>query len=130
MIKLEPFVKTTELLHKTSDSRLAKHMLVSVSVARVCLFCAITDGQVPKTVTFNKDLIIHRFVKTLMAGADAQVDSGKTDGSVEKPKCKPCCACPETRKARDLCIVERGEEECTELIQAHRECMRKMGFNI
>lgn len=47
-----------------------------------------------------------------------------------KPKCKPCCACPDTRKARDMCIVERGEEECQDLIEAHRECMRKMGFKI
>lgn len=48
----------------------------------------------------------------------------------EKPKCKPCCACPETRQARDMCIVERGEENCTELIKAHRECMLKLGFKI
>lgn len=48
----------------------------------------------------------------------------------EKPKLKPCCACPETRKARDMCIVERGEEECQDLIHAHRECMKKLGFNI
>lgn len=48
----------------------------------------------------------------------------------EKSKLKPCCACPITRKARDMCIVERGEEECTELIKAHRDCMIKLGFNI
>ena len=56
--------------------------------------------------------------------------SDDTKQEKEKQKCKPCCACPETRKARDLCIVEKGEEECSELIQAHKECMRKMGFNI
>lgn len=50
--------------------------------------------------------------------------------TTEKPKCKPCCACPETRKARDTCIVERGEENCQDLIGAHLECMRKMGFKI
>lgn len=53
--------------------------------------------------------------------------------SIKEPtetKLKPCCACPETRKARDICIVERGEEECKDLIDAHRQCMRKLGFNI
>ncbi len=45
-------------------------------------------------------------------------------------KLKPCCACPETKKARDACIVEKGEENCKDLIEAHKECMRKMGFNI
>lgn len=48
----------------------------------------------------------------------------------EKKKLKPCCACPETKKARDACIVEHGEENCGGLIEAHKECMRKMGFNI
>lgn len=54
----------------------------------------------------------------------------KINTDAAKPKCKPCCACPDTRKARDMCIVERGEEECGDLIAAHKECMRKMGFNI
>lgn len=48
----------------------------------------------------------------------------------EKKKLRPCCACPETKKARDACIVENGEENCGELIEAHKECMRQMGFNI
>uniref|UniRef100_T1JAS6 Cytochrome c oxidase copper chaperone n=1 Tax=Strigamia maritima TaxID=126957 RepID=T1JAS6_STRMM len=47
----------------------------------------------------------------------------------EKPKLKPCCACPETKKIRDACIIEKGEEHCGELIEAHKDCMRKMGIN-
>jgi len=43
---------------------------------------------------------------------------------------KACCACPETKQARDQCIVENGEANCTELIEAHKECMRRMGFDI
>ena len=27
-------------------------------------------------------------------------------------------------------IVEKGEERCKDLIEAHKECMRKAGFNI
>ncbi|KAH9504695.1 Cytochrome c oxidase copper chaperone [Bulinus truncatus] len=30
----------------------------------------------------------------------------------EKPKCKACCACPETKKARDECVIQKGEENC------------------
>ena len=48
----------------------------------------------------------------------------------EKKKLKPCCACPETKKPRDQCIVERGEENCQDLIEAHKECMRRHGFNV
>lgn len=48
----------------------------------------------------------------------------------EKKKLKPCCACPETKKVRDTCIIEKGEENCGELIEAHKSCMRSMGFNI
>lgn len=50
--------------------------------------------------------------------------------SGEKPKLKPCCACPETKRARDACIIENGEENCGPLIEEHKACMRKMGFNI
>ncbi|XP_003226829.1 cytochrome c oxidase copper chaperone [Anolis carolinensis] len=43
---------------------------------------------------------------------------------------KPCCACPETKRARDTCIIEKGEEHCGPLIEAHKECMRALGFKI
>jgi hypothetical protein len=29
-----------------------------------------------------------------------------------------------------LSIMENGAENCKDLIEAHKECMRKMGFNI
>ncbi|XP_058831237.1 cytochrome c oxidase copper chaperone [Topomyia yanbarensis] len=56
--------------------------------------------------------------------------SSAADAKSEKPKCKACCACPETKRARDSCIMERGEENCGELIEKHKQCMRDMGFNI
>ncbi|XP_066472779.1 cytochrome c oxidase copper chaperone [Tiliqua scincoides] len=46
------------------------------------------------------------------------------------PNLKPCCACPETKQARDACIIEKGEENCGHLIEAHKECMRALGFKI
>ncbi|XP_016985550.1 cytochrome c oxidase copper chaperone [Drosophila rhopaloa] len=57
--------------------------------------------------------------------------SSPAPASGEKPKtCKACCACPETKRARDACIVENGEENCSALIEAHKKCMRDAGFNI
>jgi len=52
------------------------------------------------------------------------------EGGKKKPTCKACCACPETRQARDACIMDNGIENCTELVEAHKKCMRDMGFNI
>ena len=43
---------------------------------------------------------------------------------------KPCCACPETKQPRDACIIEKGEENCQDLIEAHKKCMRDLGFKI
>lgn len=43
---------------------------------------------------------------------------------------KPCCACPETKKVRDACIMNNGEENCKELIEAHLTCMRNLGFKV
>ena len=52
------------------------------------------------------------------------------NGTKEKPALKPCCACLETKEVRDACIIEKGEEKCTDLIEAHKECMRALGFKI
>lgn len=48
----------------------------------------------------------------------------------KKPKCKPCCACPETKRIRDECVILNGEENCAKEIEAHKACMRAAGFNI
>ncbi|KAK7257207.1 hypothetical protein RIF29_31011 [Crotalaria pallida] len=63
--------------------------------------------------------------------------SQKVEGSVtvataaeSKPKKKICCACPDTKKLRDECIVENGEAACTKWIEAHRLCLRAEGFNV
>ena len=50
--------------------------------------------------------------------------------SCSDKKLKPCCACPETKNPRDACIVENGEDNCHDLIEAHKDCMRKLGFKI
>ncbi|GJJ73248.1 cytochrome c oxidase assembly protein subunit 17 [Entomortierella parvispora] len=43
---------------------------------------------------------------------------------------KPCCACPETKKARDQCVFNLGEENCLDMIKAHQQCLRDLGFKI
>lgn len=50
--------------------------------------------------------------------------------SQDKKPMKPCCACPETKQPRDACIIEKGEENCQDLIEAHKKCMRDLGFKI
>ncbi|TKS67697.1 Cytochrome c oxidase copper chaperone [Collichthys lucidus] len=59
----------------------------------------------------------------------ASVESAAEVTEQKKPL-KPCCACPETKKVRDACIIEKGEEQCTQLIEAHKDCMRALGFKI
>ncbi|XP_053184785.1 cytochrome c oxidase copper chaperone [Scomber japonicus] len=61
----------------------------------------------------------------------ASVEAAAVPDSTEQKKpLKPCCACPETKKVRDACIIEKGEENCTALIDAHKDCMRQLGFKI
>nr|XP_035148244.1 cytochrome c oxidase copper chaperone-like [Callithrix jacchus] len=45
--------------------------------------------------------------------------------SQEKKPLKPCCTCPETKKARDVSTIEKGGEHCGHLIE-----MRALGFKI
>ncbi|GMI79473.1 hypothetical protein HRI_001616600 [Hibiscus trionum] len=66
-----------------------------------------------------------------LPGLQKNQESAKTTPAPEsKPKKKICCACPETKKLRDECIVEHGEEACAKWIEAHRICLRAEGFNV
>ncbi|KAK1582810.1 hypothetical protein Q3G72_018454 [Acer saccharum] len=68
-----------------------------------------------------------------VATAESQPNQGSaitTSVPESKPKKKICCACPETKKLRDECIVENGEESCAKWIEAHRKCLRAEGFNV
>ena len=47
-----------------------------------------------------------------------------------KPKKKICCACPDTKRLRDECVVEHGESACTKWIEAHKRGLRAEGFNV
>ncbi len=64
--------------------------------------------------------------ETMSIPAKACPSSGEKD---QKAPPKPCCACPETRKARDECVLFNGEESCQEFIEKHRECMRGYGLD-
>ena len=59
--------------------------------------------------------------------------------AAEPKKCGPklgksgkkiCCSCPDTRKLRDACVVEKGQEHCLDLIEAHKACLREEGFRV
>ncbi|KAG9054734.1 hypothetical protein FS842_004293 [Serendipita sp. 407] len=58
-----------------------------------------------------------------------------TEVNLLNPKgLKPCCACPETKSARDDCFLKTdtsvADEKCKELVQKHIECMRGYGFKV
>lgn len=56
----------------------------------------------------------------------------KTDEQVKVGKSgkKICCSCPATRQVRDNCVVLNGEENCKEVIEAHKVCLRSEGFKV
>jgi len=61
--------------------------------------------------------------------------TGNTDEPVgpvgpDGKKLKPCSSCLETRKPRDECISIVGEENCRDAIEAHKACMRALGFKL
>lgn len=65
--------------------------------------------------------------------SDITLSESKKDQSGladSKPKKKICCACPDTKKLRDECVVEHGENACSKWIEAHRKCLRAEGFNV
>lgn len=66
-----------------------------------------------------------------MPAAEAAAAAPTQAAAEEAPKPKKiCCACPETRKPRDECMVKHGEEGCAEFIEAHKACLRAEGFKV
>ncbi|KAK4771178.1 hypothetical protein SAY87_031710 [Trapa incisa] len=59
-----------------------------------------------------------------------QVSAASAPTLDSKPKKRICCACPDTKKLRDECIVQHGEEACKKWIDAHIKCLRAEGFNV
>ncbi|EIM82453.1 uncharacterized protein STEHIDRAFT_124568 [Stereum hirsutum FP-91666 SS1] len=68
------------------------------------------------------------------------VPSGKYDPTDPKQNplnpqgLKPCCACPQTKSARDDCFLKfdgsEVDDKCKELVQQHQACMRALGFKV
>nr|XP_043629565.1 cytochrome c oxidase copper chaperone 2 [Erigeron canadensis] len=67
---------------------------------------------------------------TSKAQKEQETQNAVTSSETTKPKKKICCACPDTKKLRDECIVEHGESACSKWIEAHRLCLRSEGFNV
>lgn len=69
------------------------------------------------------------------APAGGPAFDGPTADRVHNPsaeKKKICCSCPDTKKLRDNCVAERGEDHayCQALIEAHKACLRVEGFKV
>jgi len=73
-------------------------------------------------------LILHnRSPEKTMGNSQSGAPAAPTLGKSGK---KICCSCPETKKARDECIVMKGEELCKDLIEKHKVCLRQEGFTV
>ena len=64
--------------------------------------------------------------------APVAAETPKTTRPVDKDgnPLKPCCVCLDTKQLRDVCVIEKGREQCLDLIEAHKACMRNLGFNV
>lgn len=70
-----------------------------------------------------------------LKGGEPKKEEGDAKPTKAAPKLgksgkKICCSCPNTKSARDLCVVEKGEDSCADLIEAHKECLREEGFTV
>ena len=62
--------------------------------------------------------------------APPAAQSSSTAPDVGRPRVRTCCACHETRTARDECIVKNGEAACAALSEAHKACLRAEGLAV
>uniref|UniRef100_UPI00358EA7BE cytochrome c oxidase copper chaperone isoform X1 n=1 Tax=Myxine glutinosa TaxID=7769 RepID=UPI00358EA7BE len=57
---------------------------------------------------------------------DAKVTAQASPGGLTPAQ----VVCEGKRKTMEKCIVEQGEDKCGELIEAHKQCMRALGFKV
>lgn len=69
-------------------------------------------------------------IPSSMHNTSASVADKPEAAKTEKKPCPACSACKETRKIRDACVFEKGEENCADLIEAHKQCLRDHGMKI
>ena len=60
-------------------------------------------------------------VFSFLGGGEAKPEVAAAAAAVPEvkktPNCKICCACPDTRSARDTCVITTGAENCKEQIE-------------
>lgn len=67
---------------------------------------------------------------TTPVATPSPVRGGVTVSLTAGPSKKICCACPDTKKIRDECVARNGPDQCLELINLHKACLRSEGFNV
>ena len=72
----------------------------------------------------------NEYLKDQSPATSAATESLKPAPTLGKSGKKICCSCPETKKLRDECVVEKGEEFCADVIEAHKACLRAEGFTV
>lgn len=50
----------------------------------------------------------------------------------KQSKPKPCCVCLDEKKARDVCLLQNGQDsgKCDAIIGQYKLCMKGYGFEI
>lgn len=85
----------------------------------------------PGSPTSDSIVVVTKDVPAAISGDVVIVSEKETAAAAaEAPKKKICCACPETKKLRDECVVEHGPDACGKWIDAHLQCLRSEGFKI
>ena len=118
-----------------ADALANARVAITPRAARACA-CQSDDShrsaKLPADLHFPRSFASMSDNKVSSSSSDAAPHASAPDDAPAKktPSCRICCACPDTRKLRDECVVENGEEFCFDKIEAHKACLRAEGFNV
>jgi cytochrome c oxidase assembly protein subunit 17 len=97
----------------------------------------VDNPTIGRPVLFDTDRVLFHFISemgnaaSVKTEASASAEPPATTAPAPETKLKKiCCACPDTKKLRDDCIVQNGEDACGKFIEAHLQCLRAEGFNV
>merc|ERR1712212_1194016 len=78
----------------------------------------------------NTDLLLQAICKMSESEINPEPKVPVGDGEGGKSSKPSCHVCFESKTVRDDCIMGRGEENCKELIEAHKKCLQDLGLDL
>lgn len=90
----------------------------------------VTPSCIDRSITSAFHCASRKLSNKIMSSAATSAPAPAAAPTTNAAGKRICCVCKDTKKVRDECIFQFGEEKCQEPIELHKVCLRSEGFDI